>query len=51
MPKSGLPKSVRKFLRKEKARIRRENFDSTEAEKKIQELVVKIFEMHKKHVA
>lgn len=48
MTKSGLPESVRKFLRREKARIRRENFDSAGAEKKIQELVVKIFERHKK---
>lgn len=39
---SKLPKSIRKFLRKEKAQIRREILNSKEAESKIQELVVKI---------
>jgi hypothetical protein len=44
MPKKRLPKSVRKFIRKEKARIRREILDLKEQEKKIQELYKKIFE-------
>lgn len=39
MTKSGLPKSVRIFLRREKARLRREVSDVREAEKKIMELV------------
>lgn len=42
MTKSGLPKSVRKFVRKEKARLRREFTAGQEAEEKIRELVVKI---------
>lgn len=39
MSRSALSYSVRKFLRREKARIRREISDTKEAEKKIQELV------------
>ena len=42
MSKTRLPKSVRKFLRQEKARLRRETYNSQEAEKAIQELVAKI---------
>lgn len=38
MKKKRLPRSLRKFIRKEKARIRREVFDLKEQEKKIQEL-------------
>ncbi len=37
-----LPKSVRKFIRKEKARIRRETFDIEEQRKKIEELYQKL---------
>jgi len=37
-----MPKSVRKFIRKEKARIRREVLDIEEQKKKIQELYEKI---------
>ena len=37
MTKSGLSSSIRKFLRREKARIRREFLDTAEAEKKITE--------------
>jgi hypothetical protein len=48
MIKSGLPRSVRKFIRKEKSRIRREFFDTKEAEKKIQEFVAKMFEQYTK---
>ncbi|OGZ98580.1 MAG: hypothetical protein A3C07_03935 [Candidatus Sungbacteria bacterium RIFCSPHIGHO2_02_FULL_47_11] len=48
MAKSGLPKSVRRFLRKEKSRLRRDILNLEEAEKKVQELVSKIFERHKK---
>ena len=36
--KRKLPKSIRKYLRKEKARIRREVLDLKEQEKLIQEL-------------
>ncbi|OIP75434.1 MAG: hypothetical protein AUK06_01830 [Parcubacteria group bacterium CG2_30_36_18] len=42
--KKGLPKSLRKYIRKEKARIRREVLDIKEQEKQIQELYQKIFE-------
>jgi len=38
MAKTNFPKSLRKFIRKEKARIRRQTFDSKEQEKQIQEL-------------
>jgi len=44
-----LPKSIRKFLRKEKARIRRENFNSAEVKTKIQELVAKIMKEYNKN--
>ena len=49
MTKSNLPNSIRKFLRKEKARVRREILDSKEAEKKIQELVERIFKEYNKN--
>ncbi|MBZ9578690.1 hypothetical protein KJA14_02460 [Patescibacteria group bacterium] len=39
-----LPKSLRKFIRKEKARIRREVLDLKEQERLIQELYKKFFE-------
>jgi len=42
--KKGLPKSLRKYIRKEKAWIRREVLDIKEQEKQIQELYQKIFE-------
>ncbi len=37
------PKSIRKYIRKEKARIRREVLDIKEQEKLIQELYQKLF--------
>lgn len=37
------PKSLRKFIRREKARIRREVLDVREQEKLIQELYQKVF--------
>jgi hypothetical protein len=40
--KKKLPKSIRKFIRKEKARIRREVLDLKEQEKLISELYQKI---------
>jgi hypothetical protein len=46
MSKLRLPKSVRKWLRQEKARLRREILDPKEAEVKIRELVE---ELHKKY--
>jgi len=46
MTKSGLPNSIRKFLRREKARIRREFLDPIEADKRILELVTEIFKKH-----
>jgi len=47
MVKRRLPKSLRKFIRKEKARIRREVFDPKEQEKQIQELYQKNFKNNK----
>jgi len=44
-----MPRSIRKFIRREKARIRREVLDIKEQEKQIQELYQKIFEKLKKH--
>ncbi|MCX7779268.1 MAG: hypothetical protein N2259_03465 [Patescibacteria group bacterium] len=41
MKKKRLPKSWRKFIRREKARIRREVLDLTEQEKLINELYEK----------
>lgn len=38
MAKSKLPKSIRKFIRKEKARIRRQILDEKEREKLISQL-------------
>jgi len=38
-----MPRSIRKFIRREKARIRREVLDIKEQEKQIQELYQKIF--------
>jgi|GEM_PF-5183598 len=37
-----LPKSLRKFLRREKSRIRRTNLNSSDGEQKIQEIVKKV---------
>jgi len=44
----SLPKGIRKYIRKEKARIRREVFDVEEQEKQIKELYEKIISQ-KKH--
>ena len=41
MAKKRMPKSLRKFIRKEKARIRREVFDMKEQEKLISQLYQK----------
>ena len=41
MTKSGLPKSVRKFIREEKARIRRQVLDLKEQEKLIKQIYEK----------
>jgi hypothetical protein len=41
MVKKRLPKSIRKYIRKEKARIRREVLDLKEQEKLIEELYQK----------
>jgi len=43
MGKKKMPRSIRKFIRREKARIRREVLDIKEQEKQIQELYQKIF--------
>lgn len=43
MKKGRLPKSLRKHIRQEKARIRREVLDIKEQEKQIQELYQKVF--------
>ena len=37
--KNKLPKSIRKYIRKEKSRIRREVLDIKEQEKQIKELI------------
>ena len=42
MTKSPFPNSLRKFLRKEKARIRRKFSDTNEAERNVKEMVEKI---------
>ena len=42
MSRSPLPNSLRKFVRREKARIRREFSDTKEADQKIQELMARI---------
>lgn len=39
-----LPKSLRKFLRKEKARLRKTIFDPQQAEEEIKKMVKKIYE-------
>lgn len=44
--KKKLPKSIRKYIRTEKARIRREILDLKEQEKLIQELYQKIFKQY-----
>lgn len=48
MAKSRLPNSIRKFLRREKASLRREFSNTGEAEKKIKELVGKMFKEYNK---
>lgn len=47
MTKSGLSNSIRKFLRREKARIRQDSLDSADAEKKIKDIVTKFITQHK----
>jgi hypothetical protein len=42
MKRKRFPKSLRKYLRREKARIRREVLDTKEQEKQIQQLYEKI---------
>jgi len=46
MERKKLPKSIRKFIRLEKARIRREVLDLKEQERQIQQLYKKIFEQY-----
>ena len=46
MERKRLPRSLRKYIRREKARIRRENFDLKKREKLIKELHQKIFKNH-----
>lgn len=43
MKKERLPKSLRKYIRREKARIRREVLDSKERKRLVQELYQKIY--------
>jgi len=43
----GMPKSLRKFIRKEKARIRREVLDLKEQERLISELYQKFIKIKK----
>lgn len=51
MAKSRLPKSIRKFIRQEKARLRRQILDREEAERKIKELVAVIRQRYTKEYA
>ena len=44
--KKKLPKSIRKFIRREKARIRREVFNLKKQEELISELYQKIFKQY-----
>ena len=46
MEKKRLPRSIRKYLRKEKARIRREVLDLKEQDKLISELYQKILKQY-----
>lgn len=46
MAKNKLPKSISKFIRREKARIRREVLDIKGQENKIQELYKKLSSQH-----
>ncbi|MBZ9578022.1 hypothetical protein KJA13_03210 [Patescibacteria group bacterium] len=48
MGKKRMPKSLRKFIRKEKARIRREVLDMKEQEKLISELYQRLTKKDKK---
>ena len=41
-----MPRSIRKFIRQEKARIRREVLDMKEQERLINELYQKLFKKH-----
>mgnify|MGYP001575397953 FL=1 len=45
MKRKRLPKSIRKYIRREKARIRREVLDLKEQERLIQELYQKFFKI------
>jgi len=47
MKRKRMPKSLRKYIRREKARIRREVLDIKEQEKLIQELYKKLFKKQK----
>lgn len=47
--KKRLPRSIRKYIRLEKARIRRQILDLNEKNKLISDLYSKIFEKLKKH--
>ncbi|XOB40168.1 MAG: hypothetical protein ACKKMR_02460 [Candidatus Nealsonbacteria bacterium] len=46
MERKRLPKSLRKYVRREKARIRREVWDLKEQEKLIEQLYQKIFKRY-----
>lgn len=48
MSRSSLSSSTRKFLRREKARIRRGTLATAEAERRIKDLVERIFLAHSK---
>jgi len=45
--KRKLPKSLKKYIRKEKARIKREFFDEKEQKEKIQELMERLEKIYK----
>jgi hypothetical protein len=48
MPKKRLPKSIKKYVRREKMRIRRQTFDLQEQEKQIQQLINRFYTDKKK---
>lgn len=48
MEKERLPSSIRKYIRKEKARIRREILDLKKQKEEIEKLYQRIFEKYKK---
>ena len=51
MSKSKIPKSIRKYLRREKAKIRRTPREGNETEVKITDLIQKVMNQHRKKIS